>query len=859
MSGIVGIDLGTTNSAVAVMEGEKPTIIPNADGERLTPSVVAFDPSTHQLLVGTPAKRQAVTNPQNTVFSIKRFVGRRSDDPTIQHDMKLAPYKTRAASNGGISVWMAERWCFPQEILAMILQKLKRDAEVYLGGAVTQAVITVPAYFNDSQRQATKDAGLIAGLEVLRIVNESTAACLAYGLHEETDRTVAVYHLGGGTFDISILDVGDGVFEVRSTSGDTHLGGDDWDQRIIDYVADEFWINQRIELRKDSQALLRLKEACERAKVELSTVMETAINLPFIAFDASGPKSLQMKLTRVKLEQLTDDLIEHTLEPCKRALADAWLSPRARRKFVQNTTDQALADYRLMLSKIDEVILVGQQTRMPAVREAVGKFFGKDPRRGVDPAEVVALGAAVQAGVLAGEVRDVLLLDLTPFTLSVETSGGVATPLIDRNTTIPIFHRQIFSTATDGQTSVDIRVYQGERPMVADNVLLGQLRLDGIPSAPRGAPQIEVTFDIDVNGILNVSAQDKATGREQKVTIIARGGGLAPVDFGRGPFITRDRPTATAKAPAPPRGPTPEDIQTRPSAEDLIRRAELVSSEQGDDLPVPVRHVVDSKVSALRATLQSGNASEIRYRTKELDKALQCVEALGKPDQGRAVELCAELFAGEKDKRVREYIWQTLVQIGGPTVSAEEALRRYRQVDDSAALMAKKAKAGGIKQGAWIRQLQARDWLKRKKAAQKLGDHGDRRAVGPLVDRLNDQNWPVQTAAAEALGKIGDPRAVESLVAALKSENQYLRRQAAVALGRIGDSGAIQPLTEALRHQDHAVRLAVVQALARFAIEPLVAALQDTGIDMQQNVPYQLPPEALWAWLLGELNDAPAA
>lgn len=762
MSKIVGIDLGTTNSVVAVIEKGRPIIIPNAQGERLTPSVVAYGPNTRQVLVGTPARRQAVTNPQNTVFSVKRLLGRRSDDPAVQHDVELAPYKTRAADSGGISIRMTERWCSPQEILAMILQKLKQDAEAYLGEPVTQAVITVPSYSNDCQRQATKDAGRSAGLEVLRIINESTAACLAYGLHRERDIIVAVCHLGGGTFDISILATGAGVFEVRATSGDTHLGGDDWDQRIVDYVADEFRTNQGIDLRKDPQALQRLKEACESAKIEMSTVMETVINLPFITADASGPKHLQMNLTRVKLEQLTKDLIRRTIEPCKQALDDAGLKP----------------------FEIHEVVLVGQQTRAPAVQEAIKEFFGRTPCRGVDPAESVALGAAVQAGVLAGELKDVLLLDITPFTLSVETTGGVATPLIARNTTIPTMLSEIFSTASDGQTSVDIRVYQGEHAAAANNVLLGQLRLDGIPPAPKGVPQIKVTFDIDANGILNISAQDMATSREQRVTFTAHGGRLAPAGF-------------VTKAPAAPREPRPEDIQTRQDAEDLIRRAEKVSSERGDDLPAHVRVVVDSKVSALLTVLQSGSVARIQRRTKELDKALQCVESLGKPDQERALELFAELFEEEKDKQGRDRIWQALVEIGGPAVTAAEALRRYSQTNGLATITAKKVKGGSI------RQLM-----------------------------------------------------VKPLAAVLKSGNPHLRRRAAGVLGRIGGERAIQPLTEALQDRDDAVRREVIQALARFAGESLVAVLEDAGVDMQQKVPGQLPSEVLWAWLLEKLNDA---
>jgi molecular chaperone DnaK len=468
----------------------------------LFPSVVAVNPKTEERMVGQVAKRQAVVNPENTIFSIKRFMGRKFDDPEVQRALKIVPYKVTSAPNGDIRVWIGDKEYSPPEISAMVLQKIKADAEDYLGEQVTQAVITVPAYFNDSQRQATKDAGRIAGLEVLRIINEPTASSLAYGLDKKKDETIAVFDLGGGTFDISILDVGDGVFEVRSTNGDTFLGGDDWDQRIIDWVADEFRKDQGIDLRQDRQALQRLKEACEKAKVELSTVMETEINLPFITADASGPKHLQMKLTRAKLEQLTEDLIERTIGPCKQALADA----------------------RLKSSDIDEVVLVGGMIRMPAIQQIVTKFFDKEPHKGVNPDEVVGLGAGIQAGVLGGEVKDVLLLDVTPLTLSIETLGGVATSLIERNTTIPTRKSQIFSTAADGQTQVEIHVVQGERPMAADNKGLGKFILDGIPPAPRGIPQIEVTFDIDANGILNVSAQDKATGREQSMQIIPSSG-----------------------------------------------------------------------------------------------------------------------------------------------------------------------------------------------------------------------------------------------------------------------------------------------------------------------------------------------
>ncbi len=497
MGRVVGIDLGTTNSVCAVMEGGEPVIIPSSEGGRLFPSVVAINPKTGERMVGLVARRQAITNPENTIFSIKRFMGRKYDDPEVRRAREIVPYPVTAAPNGDVRVLLNGQEYSPPEVSAMILQKIKADAEAYLGEPVTEAVITVPAYFNDSQRQATKDAGRIAGLEVLRIINEPTASSLAYGLGDHRDQVIAVYDLGGGTFDISILDVGDGVFEVRATSGDTFLGGDDFDRRIIDWVAEEFLREHGIDLRQDRQALQRLKEAAEKAKIELSSVLETEITLPFIAADANGPLHLNVTLSRAKLEQLTEDLIERTLGPCEQALQDAGLRPE----------------------EIDEVILVGGMTRMPAIREAVRRFFGKEPHKGVNPDEVVALGAAIQAGVLKGEVRDVLLLDVTPLTLSIETLGGVATPLIPRNTTIPTRRSQIFSTAQDGQTSVEIHVVQGERPMAADNKSLGRFILDGIPPAPRGTPRIEVTFDIDVNGILHVSAKDEATGNVQQITI----------------------------------------------------------------------------------------------------------------------------------------------------------------------------------------------------------------------------------------------------------------------------------------------------------------------------------------------------
>ncbi|MCA9923341.1 MAG: molecular chaperone DnaK, partial [Anaerolineales bacterium] len=499
---MIGIDLGTTNSVAAVMEGGEPVVISSAEGGRLFPSIVAVNPKTGERLVGQVAKRQAVINPENTINSVKRFMGRKFDDPAVERARKYVPYEVRKAPNGDIRVVMSDREYSPPEVSAMILQKIKTDAEAYLGQPVTQAVITVPAYFNDSQRQATKDAGKIAGLEVMRIVNEPTASSLAYGLGSKKDEMIAVYDLGGGTFDISILEVGDGVFEVKSTNGDTFLGGDDFDQKIIDWAAEQFKMDQGIDLRNDRQALQRLREAAEKAKIELSTTMQTEMNLPYITADATGPKHLNLTLTRAKFEQLADDLIKRSIEPCRQAMKDAGLD----------------------LNEITEVVLVGGMTRMPAIQEAVKKFFGREPHKGVNPDEVVGVGAAIQAGVLGGDVKDVLLLDVTPLTLSIETLGGVATPLIERNTTIPTKKSQVFSTAADGQTQVEIHTTQGERPMSADNKSLGRFILDGIPPAPRGVPQIEVTFDINADGILNVTAKDKATGREQAMQIIPSSG-----------------------------------------------------------------------------------------------------------------------------------------------------------------------------------------------------------------------------------------------------------------------------------------------------------------------------------------------
>ena len=594
MGKIIGIDLGTTNSVVAVMEGGEPVVIPSSEGGRLIPSVVAVNPKTGERLVGQAARRQAILNPENTIFSIKRFMGRKYRDPEVQKALKIVPYKVVEAPNGDVRVIMGGKEYSPPEISAMILSKIKADAEAYLGEPVTQAVITVPAYFNDSQRQATKDAGKIAGLEVLRIINEPTASALAYGLDKKKDEKIAVYDLGGGTFDISILDVGDGVFEVKATNGDTFLGGDDFDQRIIDWIADEFLKDQGIDLRRDRQALQRLKEAAEKAKVELSTVMETEINLPFITADASGPKHLNMRLTRAKLEQLTEDLIERTMGPVRQALQDAGLQPH----------------------QIDEVILVGGQTRMPKVQETVRRFFGKEPHKGVNPDEVVAIGAAIQAGVLGGEVKDILLLDVTPLTLAVETLGGVATPIIERNTTIPVRKSQIFSTAADGQTQVEIHVLQGERPMAADNKTLGRFILDGIPPAPRGVPQIEVTFDIDADGILHVSAKDLATGREQKITITASSG-LTKEEI--------DRMVREAERHREEDRRRRELAEARNQADSMIYVAEKSLREHGDRVPEHIRNDVNVKVEALRNVMNGEDIARIRRATEELSLAVQAI------------------------------------------------------------------------------------------------------------------------------------------------------------------------------------------------------------------------------------------
>lgn len=595
MGKIIGIDLGTTNSVVAVMEGGEPVVIPSAEGERLVPSVVAVN-KNHERLTGRVARNQAVVNPENTIFSIKRFMGRKYDDPEVQRALSRVPYKVTKAPNGDVRVVLDGKEYSPPEISAMILAKLKADAEAYLGEPVTQAVITVPAYFNDAQRNATKDAGKIAGLEVLRIINEPTASSLAYGLDKKKDEVIAVYDLGGGTFDISILDVGEGVFQVHATNGDTFLGGDDFDQRVIDYLADEFKRENGIDLRSDRQALQRLKEAAEKAKIELSSMMQTEINLPYITADASGPKHLVTTLTRSKLEQLTGDLIERSLGPVRQALKDANLAQE----------------------KIDEVVMVGGMTRMPAVVEAVRKLFNKDPHKGVNPDEVVAVGAAIQAGVLGGEVKDILLLDVTPLTLSVETLGGVSSAMIERNTTIPTRKSQIFSTAADGQSQVEIHVLQGERPMAADNKSLGKFILDGIPPAPRGVPQIEVTFDIDANGILKVTAQDKATGRTQNITITASSG-LSESE------VERMRKEAEAHAEEDRR--RKELVEVRNTADNAAYTGEKVLKDLGDKVPADLKTKVEEQAAKVRQVMATEDIENIRRETESLNQLIQQVGA----------------------------------------------------------------------------------------------------------------------------------------------------------------------------------------------------------------------------------------
>lgn len=601
MAKVIGIDLGTTNSCMAVMDAGEAEVIENIDGARVTPSVAAISKNGERL-IGQTAKRQAVTNSENTVFSIKRLIGRKISDPEVQRDMKVMPYKIVEGPGGDAHVMLGGKKHSPSDISAMILQKMKQDAEAKLGENITQAVITVPAYFNDSQRQATKDAGKIAGLEVLRIINEPTAATLAYGLGKRNDETVAVYDLGGGTFDISILQLGDGVFEVKATNGDTHLGGDDFDQRIIEWMTDEFKRDQGVDLKHDRMALQRLKEAAEKAKCELSTVMQTEINLPFVTADASGPKHMNLTLTRAKLEQLVGDLIERTAEPVKQALSDAGISTR----------------------EIDEVLLVGGMTRMPTVIDKVKAIFGREPNRSVNPDEVVANGAAIQAGVLKGDVHDVLLLDVTPLTLGIETLGGVMTPLIPRNTTIPVSKNETFTTAADSQTSVDIHVLQGERPTSGENKTIGRFMLDGLLPAPRGLPQIEVSFDLDANGILNVSAHDKATGKEQRITITASSG-LAKDEV--------DRLVREAELHAEEDRRKREEIEVRHVADNLAYTTEKTLRDMGDRVHSDLKSEIEGKIAQLRSTLQSGDAYQIKTAKEDLEGVLQ---RLGQAVYGQA-------------------------------------------------------------------------------------------------------------------------------------------------------------------------------------------------------------------------------
>jgi molecular chaperone DnaK len=620
MGKVIGIDLGTTNSCVAVMEGKNPKVIENAEGMRTTPSIVAFSDDGERL-VGQPAKRQAVTNPEKTIFAVKRLVGRRYDDPMVEKDKKLVPYKIMKASNGDAWVEADSKSYSPSQISAFILQKMKETAEAYLGQKVEQAVITVPAYFNDAQRQATKDAGKIAGLEVLRIINEPTAAALAYGLDKQKTGTIAVYDLGGGTFDISILEIGDGVFEVKSTNGDTFLGGEDFDMRLVNYLADEFQKEQGIDLRRDKLALQRLKESAEKAKIELSSTTQTEINLPFITADASGPKHLTMKLTRAKFEALVDDLIQKTVEPCRKAIKDAGISA----------------------AEINEVVLVGGMTRMPKVQEVVKQFFGKEPHKGVNPDEVVAIGAAVQAGVLQGDVKDVLLLDVTPLSLGIETLGGVFTRIIDRNTTIPTKKSQVFSTAEDNQNAVTIRVFQGEREMAADNKILGQFDLVGIPPAPRGVPQVEVSFDIDANGIVNVSAKDKATSKEQQIRIQASGG-LSEADI--------DKMVKDAEAHAEEDKTRKAAVEAKNHAEALVHSTEKALAEHGSKVGEAERSAIENAMADLKEALKGDDSTVIQAKTNALAQAsMKLGEAMYKQAEGAQPADTSESATGADGKK----------------------------------------------------------------------------------------------------------------------------------------------------------------------------------------------------------------
>ena len=620
MGKVIGIDLGTTNSCVAVMEGKTPKVIENAEGMRTTPSIVAFTDDGERL-VGQPAKRQAVTNPEKTIFAVKRLIGRRYDDPMVEKDKKLVPYKISKAGNGDAWVEIDGKSYSPSQISGFILQKMKETAEAYLGQKVDQAVITVPAYFNDAQRQATKDAGKIAGLEVLRIINEPTAGALAYGLDKEKTGTIAVYDLGGGTFDISILEIGDGVFEVKSTNGDTFLGGEDFDMRLVNYLADEFQKEQGIDLRRDKLALQRLKELAEKAKIELSSTTQTEINLPFITADASGPKHLTMKLTRAKFEALVDDLIQKTVEPCRKAIKDAGISA----------------------GEINEVVLVGGMTRMPKVQEVVKQFFGKEPHKGVNPDEVVAIGAAIQAGVLQGDVKDVLLLDVTPLSLGIETLGGVFTRIIDRNTTIPTKKSQVFSTAEDNQNAVTIRVFQGEREMAADNKILGQFDLVGIPPAPRGVPQVEVTFDIDANGIVNVSAKDKATNKEQQIRIQASGG-LSEGDI--------EKMVKDAEAHAEEDKKRKAAVEAKNHGEALVHSTEKALAEHGSKVAEAERTAIENALADLKEALKGDDSAAIQAKTNALAQAsMKLGEAMYKQAEGAQPADTSESATGADGKK----------------------------------------------------------------------------------------------------------------------------------------------------------------------------------------------------------------